>query len=403
MRRNCGTLILLLLCLYLAGCGNRTELNELGITTATGYDGHQGHWTITYQVIVPSAMSSGSGSGGGGGGGSQGAVHTFSTQGTTIREAVAASSLEHPRKLYFAHTNIIVIGKEAAEAGIAEILDNYYRNPDARETVKVFTVEGQAKDYLKKLVPPEKLPGKALSNIMKQNQQLASFFPAVSIHELALHISSESGAAGVPELSVSGPDGAKLESVAVYQQTSPAGKLRISRLSIFNKDKMVGTLSKQQSLGLSWLNDQVQFTTISSDADSGLSAFQVRKAKVKVTPVKGPLHYTLAVKANVKAQLVESTSSEHISATPDWEKLLAQVESVIEAQIREGWASIQQTKLDLAGIGNKIHRKYPRDWNTLKDTWPEELAAMDIDIQVKVDLTRPGLFQDSFSRLLGED
>ena len=110
---------LLLIALCLTGCGNRTELNELGITTATGYDGQKGNWTITYQVIVPSAMSTGSGVAGGGG--SQAAIHTFSTKGSTIREAVAASSLENPRRLYFAHTNVIVIGKGTAEAGIAEI------------------------------------------------------------------------------------------------------------------------------------------------------------------------------------------------------------------------------------------------------------------------------------------
>ncbi|MNL82252.1 hypothetical protein D3C87_2095920 [compost metagenome] len=52
------------------------------------------------------------------------------------------------------------------------------------------------------------------------------------------------------------------------------------------------------------------------------------------------------------------------------------------------------------GIGNKIHRKHPKDWEILKENWPEEIADMDMDIDVKVTLKRPGLFQNSFSRLL---
>ncbi len=86
--------------LLLTGCVDRTELNELGITTATGIDGHKGDWINTYQIIIPSAMTTGSG--GSSTGASQSAVHTFSTHGKTLRETVTKSSLEYPRKLYFA-------------------------------------------------------------------------------------------------------------------------------------------------------------------------------------------------------------------------------------------------------------------------------------------------------------
>lgn len=396
-----ATSILLIIALFLTGCGNRTEMNELGITTATGYDGHNGQWTITYQVVVPSAMSAGSASSGGGG--SQAAVHTFSTQGRTIREAVAASSIENPRKLYFAHTNVIVIGKQAAEAGISEIMDNYYRNPDARETVKVFIADGEAKDYLEMLVPPEKLPGQALSNILKRNAELSSYYPSVSIHQLALRISSDSAAGGVPEISVQGAGEEELKSIDVFKETAQGAKVKLSRLAIFDKDKMVATLSREESSGLSWLTDQVQSTTLSSETgDGSLTAFRIRKAKVKLTPVKGPEHYTLRVDAKVNGEITETTSDEDITKTKGLDKLQQQAEEIIEAQIREGWDGMKKLNLDLAGIGNIIHQRHPKDWKLLKNNWPEEFAEMDIDVNVKVNLTQPGLIQDSFQKLLGE-
>lgn len=77
--------------LLLTGCVDRTELNELAITTATGIDGHKGDWINTYQIIIPSAMTTGSG--GSSTGASQSAVHTFSTHGKTLRETVTKSSL----------------------------------------------------------------------------------------------------------------------------------------------------------------------------------------------------------------------------------------------------------------------------------------------------------------------
>jgi len=390
--------------LLLTGCGNRTELNGIGITTATGVDGKQGNWTITYQVINPSAMSSSAG--GGTGGASQSAVYTFSTHAKTIREAIDITSLENARKLYFAHNDVIIIGKQSAEEGIAEVVDTYLRNSQSRETVKLLIADGEAREYLKMLVPPEKLPGQALSQILKESNQTGSFFPSKSIFEFALEISSDSGAVGIPEISLKGNDGLQLESIDIFKETSSKAKLKLSALSVFKADKRIGKLNQSESLGVSWLNNKVNSTTFSfedKDSDMRLSTFWVRNAKVKVTPVKGPLHYSLNVKANVTGELVESNSQEPIDKSEGMNNMQQQVEKVIESQILAGWNAIQKLNIDLIGIANIIHRKHPKDWKNIKESWSEEFANMDINIEVKVVIKRPGLFQKSFSNMLGKE
>ncbi|MGP0578574.1 Ger(x)C family spore germination protein [Paenibacillus peoriae] len=398
MRQIRIAFVLLITGLLITGCKDRTELNELGITAATGFDGHKGDWINTYQVIIPSAMSSGAG--GSSGGASKSAVHTFSTHGKTVREAVA-SSRENPRRLYFAHNNIILIGKKTAEEGIEEILDIYYRNLDARQTVKVFIANGEARDFLKMFVPPEKLPGQALSKIVERNSQLGSVYPQISLHELALKISSDSGIATVPEVSIAGSDPEKLDSVDVFKQTSSKSKLKLSGLSIFDKDKKVGHLNQKESLGVSWLTNQIKTTALSYvDENSNVSAFLIRKAKVKVTPIKGPLHYSLKVNAKADAEIIETTSLENMKNMQHINQFQHQAEKTIELQIREGWEAVQKRNIDLVGIGNKIHQKYPQDWKKIKETWPKELASMDMELDVKVNIKRPGLFQKSFKELL---
>lgn len=397
--------VVLVLVLSLSGCGSRTELNELGIIVATGVDGHKGEWTVTYQVIIPSAMSSGLG-GSVGGGSSQAAVHTFSSQGKTIREAIDISNLENSRKLYFAHNNVVIIGKQAAEEGIEEVIDTYFRNSDARETVKVLVADRKAREILRQLIPPEKLPGQALSKILQKDDQTGSFFPSISIYELALKISSDSGAAGVPEVSMIGSEGNSLESANIFKQTSSKVNLRLSGLSIFKGAKKVGTFNQKESLGLSWLTNQVKRNTLtfedenSESAGKALSAFQIITAKVKVTPVKGALHLSLNVKAKVTGELVVSNSEEDTTKTKDINKMQQQVEKIIEMQIMEGWKSVQKLQIDLIGIANKVHRKYPGYWKEIKGSWPEEMARMDINIDVQASIKRPGLFQKSFSKLL---
>lgn len=81
-------------------------------------------------------------------------------------------------------------------------------------------------------------------------------------------------------------------------------------------------------------------------------------------------------------------------------QLQMQAAETIKLQIQEGWKALQQKNIDLIGVGNKIHHKYPKDWKKIKETWPEEFANMDIKIGVKMKLARPGLFEKSFNELL---
>jgi spore germination protein KC len=393
-------LLLPILVILGTGCGNRTELNELGITAATGFDGGTGNWTITYQIINPSALSNSSGASGAGG--SQSPVHTFSTQGKTIRAAVAVSNLENPRRLYFAHNNVVLIGKKTAEQGIDEIFDNYYRNPDARETVRVVIVEGEARDFLKKLNPPEKIPGQALSEILQKNTQFVSFYPSITMHELALKITSDSEAAGVPTLALRGEEDVKMNSTDIFNQTSTKGKVKVSGLSVFRKTKMIDVIHQKESLGISWLTNQIDLTTLSTlDSQSKQSAILIRKAKVKVSPILNKdNNFTLMVNAKVSGELLATLSKEDITSLYGLDKLQTQAEELIEAQMREGWKYVQRMNIDLIGIADKIHRKYPKEWKKIKKSWPGELANVNLQIHVDVNIKRVGLLQNSFVDLL---
>lgn len=58
-------ILMFALSILMAGCGNLTEMNDLGITTATGIDRQNGKWLMTYQTIVPPASSTVKSSSGG--------------------------------------------------------------------------------------------------------------------------------------------------------------------------------------------------------------------------------------------------------------------------------------------------------------------------------------------------
>lgn len=390
------SVLMLALSMVVAGCGNLTEMNDLGITTATGIDRQNGKWLVTYQTIVPPASAGKSSSGG-----AQTSVNTFTSEGKTINEAVSKSSLENSKKLYFAHTHVLLIGEEAARHGIAEVMDEYYRSIDARESVKVLVADGQAKEYLKFQVPPEKQPGRALSGILNRNTEMGSFYPVMTLHEIALKMTSDSGAVGIPTITVKGKERSELESTDIFKQTSPPVKLRLAGLSVFSKDKKIGELSESESLGISWLTNRIKIANLTFSGDNGeINSFLVRKAVVNVKPLKSGLHYIVHVDVKVNAELSESTSQKEITSASDIRILQRQAEQVIKAQVVQGWTANQRLRVDLLGLANKIHQRHPKDWKAIQENWPQELAQMDVEVDVGVSLKRVGLLQDSFSKLL---
>jgi spore germination protein KC len=409
MRRILLCCVAVLVCLTAAGCWNRTELNELGITAATGFDRDGDDWEMTYQVIVPSASGASQG-GGSAGGGSQPSVYVFTTKGKTIREAADRGYTENPRRLYFGHTEILVIGKGAAETGIEQILDVYFRNIDARETVLVAVTDGKASEILRKMVPPEKIPGTALAELLRKQDNNSSYFPIVNVFEIAQKLVSDAQTVGVPEIIVTDGDGKALESLDVNKTTSPPVKMKVERLGVLHQNRLVGYLNRDESYGIAWLTNQVKGSTISfscsgADANSKNGTLRITSAKTKVTPVRAEeQHYNMRVETEASGNLLMEFMCQEDLSKPDSIRAIekAAAEEIMK-KIQMGWGASQKLRVDLPGFADKIHRKDPKAWKKLKNNWSEELSRIELDIHVKVKLERHGLIKKSFDTLLNQN
>ncbi|MCA1296301.1 Ger(x)C family spore germination protein [Paenibacillus sp. alder61] len=405
MRRIRTCCLLVLLSLFVTGCWNRTELNELGITVATGFDRENGKWSMSYQIAVPSAMGTAQSGSGGGGGGGKPSVHVFTTVGSSIREAADLGYVENPRRLYFAHTDLLVIGREAAEFGISEILGLYFRNNDARETVLVALTDGKARDILTKVVPSETMPGTALAEIIQKESNFSSIFPKVKVYELAQKVLSDAGAAGVPVLEFTGKGQSGMESLE--QTTSSPGTLKLTRLGVFHRDRFVGWMNREESFGISWLSDHVKGSTLAFGCSEGSqekkqSSFRITNAKTTVTPIKSGEHFKMKIKVKAKGDLLEFQCNGDLTKPEVIRKIEKTLEEDILAIIQAGWKASKRMRVDLPGFADKVHRKYPKTWREIKATWEDELAHIELDTEVHVSVQRPGLIKKSFEQLQKE-
>lgn len=404
MRRGLLCLVLLACLLLETGCWNRAELNDLRITVAGGIDRAGDKWEVSYQTIIPSSMASGTG--GSAGSGAQPSIYVFSIVSDTIFGARMKSNLEASRKLYVAHAKVIVVGREAAERGLGELVDLFLRNSEARETVRLLITDGKAKDLLKNMVPPEKLPGESYSDIMGKASKFISIFPSKSIFDLALSLHSDAKSIGIPVASFVGEDTEenkkKLHSLDVLKDTSPPLSLRLTRLGVFSGDRLVGYLSGRESMGVSWLTDQVKGTELSfpcPEAKNKHNSIVITSSKTKLRPVHAGTHYTMLVSVKLNGNLMESTCNKDLSKPEVIREMEKRVEEEVRDQMFTGWNTVQQMGVDVTGYADIIHRSFPKEWKKMQATWPEEFKRMDIQVKVKATMRRPGLIQKTIQQI----
>jgi spore germination protein KC len=376
--------------LLLTSCWSRVELNELAITSATSIDRDGEDWVLTYQVLIPSSISTGIGIMGGA---NTSPVIVYSTKGKTIREAVLHSVYESPRKLYFAHNQVIIISEETARRGLNPVLEVYLRNPDARETVDVLITSGKSRKILEQMMQIQKIPGDGIREINAIEAQDSSALPEVRVYELAMDLASDSASALLPEITLSGSkDTSKLSD---FENTTLPSKLRLGRAAVIKKDKMVGWLSRKEALGVAYMKNAVKSSIVTiacPDGSGNHSTISVQGSSSEQKP--SIIEGNLSVKLNVKArgELVQTDCNSQDLYKPE---VIKQMETAAEKEITgyimSGWQSLQKLNADAVGFADLAHRNYRKEWRSWQKDWDAVFARIQIKPVVRVTLSNVGL------------
>src|SRR3954468_6172159 len=98
--------ILVMLLPLLSACWNQKELTDLALVMALGIDkGKDKKFKLSFQLVNPGNVTTGQNGGGGG----QGLpIAVYRSTGDTITEAARNATKKVSRRLYYAHTNIVV-------------------------------------------------------------------------------------------------------------------------------------------------------------------------------------------------------------------------------------------------------------------------------------------------------
>ncbi|WP_338471756.1 Ger(x)C family spore germination protein [Niallia sp. XMNu-256] len=362
--------------LFLTGCWDRTEVNDLAIVTGAAIDQKEDdEIELSIQVFVPKAISSGGGQGSGGGGGK--ITYTASQRGKNIADALSKLQGKFPREIFWGQCKVFIFGEELAKKGIRKQMDFLLRHPEPRERAVVFISEGKAKAILELQPNLERYSAEVIKEIL--NYRIGLEKTVKDVDEMLSYISS---AASIPF-------------VTIKTQQSSEGKsikyVHIDGAAIFKKDKMVGTISEADTRGVLWLRDEIKGYTVNVEIEGEIVSLNPVSALVHITPTIQGDKWKMDVRIDTEGAIVQNETKIAFQDEKTLKKLEQGYQESIETRIKEVLYLMQhKLNADIAEFSKEYYRKYPKQKKRIEDQWDQIFPNIEVSINVNARIRRNG-------------
>ena len=369
-------LLILLLAFIITGCGNYRELNDMAIVTGVSIDKTKDNYELGFLIAnSPKAQTTSK----------EGEAQTtvYTAKGKTISKAASNLDYKSPKKIYLGHINIIIISEEIGKEGFFKIADYFLRHYESRKRFFLMqTKESKAKDILKTVSPLESFPSQSLATLLKSNKETESVVESVDYSTFTSRILEKGYDPMLPAITLVGSP-KKAEKTKNIESTEPEGYLKLDSVAIYKNDKFIGYAPFKDGQSASIVNNNVsEFKTTFKYKKHDIG-FTTRNLKSKTT-VKSPNEITIKIKG--EGFITEINTKDNLENPKIIKKMEKALNKKIKTNIQNTIHKMQFTyNSDIFGFGNKIYKKYPKQWKKIENDW-NNLYFPSLKINIKVDM-----------------
>ena len=374
------TLILLLPLLLLSGCYNYQEMNDLGIITATEINKENDEFKITVQVVNPKKQSDASSA-------NQPAFISYTSTGKTIHEAYRNLIQKTSRKIYAMHMQVLIIKDNLAKENLSEMLDFYFRNVEVRKEfyVLIDTTENNNNDKLLEILTPlTNLSSQNILNTLKSDNKYVSVSNLITFNDLMGTYLDEHKELVLPTIYIKGNEQIGDEETNI-EKTSSDSDLHLGNLAIFKDEKMLGILSREESITVNLIKGEAKEMLITFNCNENKFASSkviLDKPKIEIDIKK--LQVNIIIKGN--ADLTEYTCNDNLNN--------AKVIKEINNKLNKHYVDIINNSIkninkkynsDVYGFRNMIYKKDYKYYNQIKDDYYNKVFN-NLNFNIKSDI-----------------
>ncbi|MQL53047.1 Ger(x)C family spore germination protein, partial [Desulfofundulus thermobenzoicus] len=188
---------------------------------------------------------------GGGRGGGRKPYRNVDVEAETVFDAIRKLSMETPRRLFFAHNQVIVLSEKLArEKGIPPLLDFFDRNPQIRRDTWVVVARGNVKEIMDVPSQLEVTPAQRIMGIIN-NRELSSQFAITRLGDF-IEMTEDPGVEPFTAIIEMIPNTA-VSHVAFHPGgpgPEPPYDIKLTGTAVFRRDKLAGWLDEREARGL---------------------------------------------------------------------------------------------------------------------------------------------------------
>lgn len=410
--------VILAVILNITGCWSQKNMSDLAFVMGIGFDvppegaDAQMHEYLSLQIAVTSAFVQEAT------GGAGGVAWVTSALGKGPADAKQSIAKQIGRVVFYGHTAAILVSKERAEKGLQGIMDAIERYPGFRRSIRLFIVDGKARDVLE---AQPKLDQISIAAMLRMVRHTGITYD-IPFGDFVAQTESETIEGALPIAGTVPPGGYSIEKkeagseVGGGQEGGGAGGaggkqsgsdsskqsqekiVHMGGVAVFREKKMVGTLEGQASNGFLLFKEQFHNRIYAFETDEfGDMSVIIRMLNVKpdVNIVKGRLQ--------IRIKTVFSAGVAHVETAQDFtdkhirEKVTRVLAGELADAIKQAVTKAQSYGSDVFGFGGQLFRKNPKLWKQYRETWPELFSNAEVQSEASGTIIRTGIIRQSSS------
>jgi spore germination protein KC len=389
-------LVLIMSVPVLSACWNQKELTDLAFVMALGIDrGEDDLYHISFQLVNPGNVSAGQTGGG------QGLpIAVYKSEGRTITEAARNATKEVSRRLYYAHTNLVVISEDVARDRnlMLNLLDAFARDPEFRTTTElVIARDSTAEEIVTTLTILDKLPVTKVTKELKFTEAMKGENKSVNIDEIIDGITGngKEPIANGYRLIGRKEDASKATNL---QKTTTDAFLAADGLAVFKDGALIDWIESNKSRGIIWVLDKAKSTDITlkwKGKKNALSVVPIR-SKTKVSTIFKHGKPVINIKVENEGWISEANTAINLMDPKTIIKIEKMTEKKIKKEVESSVKEAQRLKCDIFGFGDIVHKANPKVWRKLKGNWNNYFADIEVNVKVNSYVRREGVRTNPF-------
>ena len=371
------------LSLSLSGCtsiyNNYKEIEELLVIQTMGLDRQGGG------VLLSLASSAGGGM----------EPRRLSAGGESITTAMERIyNYSYEEQLFLSHVSQLVIGEEAAEAGIGDYLAYISRTPAMRLDMPMFIVrDGRAEDAVMQVGDGKRGISEVLESVELSSRRRGDSGIYTAGDVLRDLMRWGSALICAVECTVSSES-----ALGQPSEDSPRLTAAAQGYAVIRDGKLCRYLTREQGIAVGFLRNNVGISDVHvSDRHGGLVVLEIDSGKSSVKPRwAGPGELQgLEVQVDVRASVIEISGGGELDKAEYTDHLTAQLESLISGYVTETLQASKELKADFLGLATAVEKHSPENYRLIPRQFPELLPDLELTVSVSGHLRHTNDMKDS--------